>query len=339
MESKTYKDAGVDLIAAANIKEKIKNLTEKTLGSNVFLGPGGFGGVIEPYPDSDILLVSSTDSVGTKQKIAEAMGNHSKIGADIVNHCINDILPSGAKPLFFLDYIGISNFNSKTISEIVEGLSLSCKESKIALIGGETATLPGIYHDNDYDLVGFIVGTVKRDLLITPTKVTDNDLLIALPSNGLHTNGYSLVRSIFEIDNNPRVLDDNVPGTGETLGEALIKPHKSYLDTFGEYLNIINGLAHITGGSFNKNIPRVMPDDFSVDLKLSSWDPPDLFSYIQKSGKVTDEEMYKVFNMGVGMIAVVSEKNVSLLLEKLEDSWIIGNVNKNTNNKKVNYLD
>ena len=339
MESKTYKDAGVDLVAAAKIKEKIKNLTEKTLGSNVFLGPGGFGGVIEPYSNSDILLVSSTDSVGTKQKIAEAMGNHSKIGADIVNHCINDILPSGAKPLFFLDYIGISNFDSKIISEIVEGLSLACKKSDIALIGGETATLPGIYHDKDYDLVGFIVGTVRRDLLITPKKVSDNDILVALPSSGLHTNGYSLVRSIFEIDNNPSVLDDKIPGTNETLGEALIKPHKSYLDTFGEYLNIINGLAHITGGSFNKNIPRVMPDDFSVDLKLSSWDPPDLFSYIQKSGKVTDEEMYKVFNMGVGMIAVVSEKNVSLLLEKLEDSWIIGNVNKNTNNKKVNYLD
>ena len=339
MESKTYKDAGVDLVAAAKIKEKIKNLTEKTLGSNVFLGPGGFGGVIEPYSNSDILLVSSTDSVGTKQKIAEAMGNHSKIGADIVNHCINDILPSGAKPLFFLDYIGISNFDSKIISEIVEGLSLACKKSDIALIGGETATLPGIYHDKDYDLVGFIVGTVRRDLLITPKKVSDNDILVALPSSGLHTNGYSLVRSIFEIDNNPSVLDDKIPGTNETLGEALIKPHKSYLDTFGENLNIINGLAHITGGSFNKNIPRVMPDDFSVDLKLSSWDPPDLFSYIQKSGKVTDEEMYKVFNMGVGMIAVVSEKNVRLLLEKLEDSWIIGNVNKNTNNKKVNYLD
>ena len=244
------------------------------------------------------------------------------------------VAPNGARPMK-KDHPKVPI----TISEIVEGLSLSCKESKIALIGGETATLPGIYHDNDYDLVGFIVGTVKRDLLITPTKVTDNDLLIALPSNGLHTNGYSLVRSIFEIDNNPRVLDDNVPGTGETLGEALIKPHKSYLDTFGEYLNIINGLAHITGGSFNKNIPRVIPDDLSVELKLSSWDPPDLFNYIQKSGKVTDQEMYTVFNMGVGMIAVVSEKNASLLLEKLEDSWIIGNVIKNTNNKKVNYLD
>lgn len=338
-KSKTYSDAGVDLDAAARIKEKITHLTHRTLGKNVFSGPGGFGGVIDADPKSNFLLVSSTDSVGTKQKIAEAMQIHNTIGIDIVNHCINDILPSGATPLFFLDYIGISNFNTEIISEIVDGLSFACETSGISLIGGETATLPGIYHDNDYDLVGFIVGTVERKNLITDKKVSKGDVLIGLPSSGLHTNGYSFVRSIFEIDNNPTVLNDRVPGTSETLGEILLTPHRSYLDSFKSNFNFINGLSHITGGSFNKNLPRVIPDHLSVDLDLSSWEPPSIFKYIQSSGNVTDDEMYRVFNMGVGMIAIVSEDNASTMIKKLNDSWIIGKIVEKVDEKGVNFLD
>ena len=337
MKGKTYYEAGVDLEAAQEIKLHIRDLVATTLGSEVISGPGGFGGVIEPNPKSEFLLVSSTDSVGTKLKIAEAMNRHDTIGLDIVNHCINDILPAGATPLFFLDYIGTSKLNSNVISDIVKGLSSGCRTANMALIGGETAVLPGIYHGNDYDLVGFIVGTVNRNHLISPDKTSEGDMLIALPSSGLHTNGYSFVRSIFDIDNNPSVLKDVVPGTSSSLGELLLVPHRSYYDTFGQHLNIINGLSHITGGSFYKNVPRVLSDGIIAEIDISSWKIPPLFKFIQESGNVSDDEMFRVFNMGVGMIAVVSEKSAEFLMSELDECWVLGNTNKRTSENKVGF--
>jgi len=207
----------------------------------------------------------------------------------------------------------------------------------MALIGGETAVLPGIYHGNDYDLVGFIVGTVNRNLLISPDKTSEGDLLIALPSSGLHTNGYSFVRSIFDIDNNPSVLKEIVPGTSSSLGELLLVPHRSYYDTFGQHLKIINGLSHITGGSFYKNVPRVLSDGITAEIDISSWKIPPLFKFIQESGNVSDDEMFRVFNMGVGMIAVVSEKSAEFLMSELDECWVLGTINKRTSEKKVEF--
>ena len=313
LTGKTYAAAGVDLEAAASVKNTIKDIASATLNSAVIAGPGGFGGIIDPDPAGDTLLVTSTDGVGTKLRIADALGRHDTVGASIVNHCINDILPAGARPLFFLDYIGLSRFDADKIAEIVSGLAKACAESNCALLGGETATMPDIYRGNDYDLAGFIVGTVRKDALLKPENTRAGDVILGLTSDGLHTNGYSLVRSIFETDLDPSVLAVNVPSTPNTLGELLLRPHLSYLDAVGPVLDKIRGLGHITGGSFYKNIPRALAAGLGADIDISSWSIPPLFKFIQETGRVEDREMFRVFNMGVGMAIIVEpglEKDV-----------------------------
>lgn len=335
----TYRDAGVDLDAAASAKVRIMELAKTTLGGNVLSAQGGFGGVIDPGANSDTLLVSSTDSVGTKLRIAEAMGKHDTIGIDIVNHCINDILPAGAVPLFFLDYIGLSNFDKSLLAEILEGLSKACNDASCALLGGETATLPGIYHGNDYDLVGFIVGTVQRDRLIKPENTQEGDVLIGLPSSGLHTNGYSLVRKIFGIDHDSSALKDILPRSERSLGDALLEPHRSYLpwlqDDSGAVRSEVKGLGHNTGGGIFKNIPRVIAKGLAAEVDVRSWQTPEVFEHIQHSGDIDDLEMFRVFNMGLGMVVVTSEEDAESLLGSIPGSWRLGRLVKQTGEERV----
>ncbi len=325
---KTYADAGVDLDAAASVKSTIKDIATETLSGAVVTGPGGFGGVIDPDPAGDMLLVASSDGVGTKLRIAGALGGHDTIGASIVNHCINDILPAGARPLFFLDYIGLSRFDPDKIAKIVSGLAKACGAAGCALLGGETATMPDIYHNDDYDLAGFIVGTVRKDALLRPENTQEGDVILALASDGLHTNGYSLVRSIFETDQNPSALAINVPETSHTLGEMLLRPHLSYLNALSPVLEKIRGLGHITGGSFYKNIPRALADGLGADIDISTWNVPPLFKFIQEEGRVEDQEMFRVFNMGVGMTIIVEPGQVEDVLNSVPGAFRVGEVVK-----------
>ncbi len=335
----TYRDAGVDLDAAAAAKVRIMELAESTLGRGVLSAQGGFGGVIDPGANSDTLIVASTDGVGTKLRVAQAMGRHNTVGIDIVNHCVNDILPTGAKPLFFLDYIGLSNFDKTLIAEIVEGLTKACNDAGCALLGGETATMPDIYHGNDYDLVGFIVGTVQRDRLIKPENTSEGDVLIGLPSSGPHTNGFSLVRKVFGIDDDPSVLKDELPEGVGTLGDALMEPHRSYLpwlqDDSGTVRSEVKGLGHNTGGGIFKNIPRVIAPGLAAEVDINSWVTPLLFRHIQQSGGIDDLEMFRVFNMGLGMVVVVSEEDAEGLLSSIEGSWRLGRLVKQTGDQRV----
>ena len=328
VSASAYAAAGVDLNAAAEIKSRIADIARSTYADGVVSAPGGFGGVFDADPNSRYLMVSSTDSVGTKLRIAQAMGRHDTIGIDIVNHCVNDILPAGAEPLFFLDYIGIGGYDDELISEIVSGVANGCIENGCALIGGETASLPGIYHGDDYDLVGFIVGRVQRDALLDPDSTDVGDVLIGLPSSGLHTNGYSLVRSIFSTDDDPTELFNAVPGDGRSLGDALLEPHRSYLKPLRPVLGKVKSLAHITGGSFAKNVPRALAGNLGAAINVDSWSPPPLFEYIQQFGEIDESEMYNVFNMGVGMIACAAQQDVDFLLSELGDAWVIGETTK-----------
>ena len=235
-------------------------------------------------------------------------------------------MPAGARPLFFLDYIGLSRFDADKIAEIVSGLAKACAESNCALLGGETATMPDIYRGNDYDLAGFIVGTVRKDALLKPENTRAGDVILGLTSDGLHTNGYSLVRSIFETDLDPSVLAVNVPSTPNTLGELLLRPHLSYLDAVGPVLDKIRGLGHITGGSFYKNIPRALAAGLGADIDISSWSIPPLFKFIQETGRVEDREMFRVFNMGVGMAIIVEPGLEKDVLKSVSGSFRIGEV-------------
>ncbi len=331
----TYAGAGVNLDAAAAVKEKIKKLALPTLGPGVVSGPGFFGGVFDPDPRGDTLLVSSTDSVGTKVRIALAMGRYDTVGHDIVNHCVNDILPAGALPLFFLDYLAFSQFNEPRITGIVKGLAEACSSAGCALIGGETATLPGIYNGDDFDLVGFIVGSVRKDALLKPDTTRPGDVLIGLPSSGLHTNGYSLVRAIFEMEANPHVLDTTVPGTATTLGEALLQPHRSYLPALKPVLGRIRGMAHVTGGGFFKNVPRSLASGLAAEINLKSWRTPPLFRYIQERGGVSADEMYRVFNMGVGMVVIVALERSDEVIAAMPGSWRLGTVKAASGTERV----
>lgn len=319
-----YAAAGVDLNAAAGVKLRIADIAGATYADGVVSAAGGFGGVFDVDARSDYLIVSSTDSVGTKLRIAQTMNKHDTIGIDIVNHCVNDILPAGAEPMFFLDYIGIGGYDDQLIAEVVTGVATGCIENGCALIGGETASLPGIYHGDDYDLVGFIVGRVHRNALLDPETTEVGDVLIALPSSGLHTNGFSLVRSIFNTDDDPTALFDAVPGDGRSLGNALLEPHRSYLKQLMPVLDQVKSMAHITGGSFAKNVPRALGSEVGAVLNVDSWSPPPLFDFIQKSGEIEEAEMYNVFNMGVGMIICAAPEHVDFLLRALGDAWVIG---------------
>lgn len=326
--SRLYADAGVDLTAAASLKSAIHELAAVSRDERVLSRAGAYCGVYDADPGSDYLYVSSTDSVGTKVRIAQAVGRHDTIGYDLVNHCVNDILPSGAEPLFFLDYIGSGGFDETVIPQVVAGLSGACLANGCVLIGGETASLPGMYQPGDYDLVGFIVGRVRRTELKDVDSVGGGDVLIGLPSSGVHTNGYSLIRKVFGIDSDPSVLSTREPVHDVTLGEMLLTPHRSYRAELAPVMDRVKSLAHITGGSFGKNVPRALPGGLHGVIDRGSWQVPALFQLIQRHGEVDDDEMFSVFNMGVGMIAVVDPADVEVMLASCEGAFVVGSVER-----------
>jgi phosphoribosylformylglycinamidine cyclo-ligase len=309
-EELSYRDAGVDIDAANEAVDRIKRLARSTFTPNVMTEIGSFGGMFRAdfQAMSEPVLVSSADGVGTKLRIAFLTGIHNSVGYDLVCHCVNDILVQGARPLFFLDYIAAGRLVPDTIASVIEGLARGCKEAGCALLGGETAEMPGFYADGEYDIAGFIVGVVDRPHVITGSRIESGDVLIALPSVGLHTNGYSLARKLF-FEVAGLDVDTYVDALGCTVGEELLKPHRSYLGALEGLLEsgAIRGLAHITGGGLLDNIPRILPDGTAVEIKKGSWPVLPVFDLMARAGNVTEREMYRTFNMGVGMVIVASK--------------------------------
>ncbi len=327
----TYAAAGVNIDVATQVKKLIAAQAESTYGPQVLSGVGFFGGLFDFKGYENPVLVSSVDGVGTKLKIAIALGKHDTIGADIVNHCVNDIFTCGADPLFFLDYIAMGKLVPETVEAIVKGLVVACREVNCALIGGETAEMPGIYSGDDYDLAGFIIGAVEKTQIIMGQDIVPGDVLIGLPSSGLHTNGYSLVRQIFEVKDYKKRYEE----LGRTLGEALLEPHRCYYHQLKPLLPRIKALAHITGGAYSKNMPRVLPKGLMAQIDSRSWTVPPLFHIVQNAGNIDRDEMYHVFNMGIGMVVVCSLGNVNQLVRGLPEATIIGQVLKQTDDKRV----
>lgn len=310
----TYRDAGVDIDAANRATEKIKELARGTFNARTLSEIGSFGGMFDgAFPAMrQPVLVASADGVGTKLKIAFATGIHHTIGRDLVNHCVNDILVQGARPLFFLDYIATGKLAPETVASIVEGIAIGCRENGCVLLGGETAEMPGFYADGEYDVAGFIVGVVDRGQVIDGHAITPDDVVLGLPSVGLHTNGYSLARKLFfeEAGCTPETYLDDL---GETIGAALLKAHVSYLGALESVLDSgkIKGLAHITGGGLLENIPRILPAGASVAIKRGTWPVLPIFDLMQRIGNIEDAEMYRTFNMGIGMVVVCAESDAA----------------------------
>jgi phosphoribosylformylglycinamidine cyclo-ligase len=327
-----YREAGVDIPAADAAKARIKTLARTTFNPQVLSEIGSFGGMFRPDLGAyrEPVLVASTDGVGTKIKVAIAAGVHDTVGYDLVAHCVDDILVQGAVPLFFLDYIALGRMDPEKVEKIVAGFARACAEFQCPLIGGETAEMPGTYAEDDYDLAGFIVGVVEREKAL-PRGVREGDVLVGLPSAGLHTNGYSLARKVLFEALGHRV-DTLLPELGTTVGAALLAPHRSYLAALEPLLarDKIRALAHITGGGFPGNIPRVLPEGLGARLHRGSWDVPQLFRLIQKGGGVSDAEMERTFNMGIGMVVVVSPSDLHDVEHSLErrgeTSYVIGSV-------------
>lgn len=303
-----YGEAGVDIDAANRAKKKIAELARGTWGSEVLSEIGNFGGLFAmPAGLREPILVSSVDGVGTKLKVAFLAGTHDTVGEDLVNHCVNDILVQGAEPLFFLDYIASGVLDPAIVADVVRGLARGCSANGCALIGGETAEMPGFYAAGEYDLAGCIVGVIERARLIDGKTIAPGDSLWAFPSSGLHTNGYSLARKIV-FETAKLGVRDEIPGTGATVADALLAVHRSYL---GEVRALrsrceVKGLAHVTGGGLLENIPRILPKGVGVEIDVSAWDVPPLFRFLRERGGVGWREMYRVFNMGVGMVVIVS---------------------------------
>lgn len=295
-----------------------------TLRPEVLSGVGFFGGLFEFKGYHQPVLVSSVDGVGTKLKIASALAKHNTIGIDIVNHCVNDILTCGAEPLFFLDYVAMGKLVPEQVEAVAQGLAQACREAGCALIGGETAEMPGLYAGEDYDLVGFIIGVVEKEKIIMGKTIVVGDILIGLPSSGLHTNGYSLVRKIF--GESPKVLNTHYPELGKTLGEELLEPHQCYYHQLKPLLPIIKGMAHITGGGLIGNVPRILPQGMAAQFRSRAWTIPPIFQLIQQRGNVSRDEMYRVFNMGIGMVIICSPEDVGQVTKVLPEAKLVGEV-------------
>ena len=311
MTKKAYARAGVDVDLANKLKRGIGGFVRQTHGPQVLGKIGGFGGLFRArFPGMrDAVLVASVDGVGTKLKIAFAMNKHDTVGVDLVNHCVNDIAVLGARPLFFLDYIGCERLEARVFQQLLRGLSRACRVAGCALLGGETAQMPGMYRKGEYDLAGCIVGVVDRTKIIDGSKIKPGDVILGLASNGLHTNGYSLAREI--LFKKMRLKPSSpLPGSAITVGEELLRVHKNYQPLLAKCpVGMIKGLAHITGGGLIDNLPRILPSNCDAVIETKSWRVPSIFQILQKNGSVDAEEMYQVFNMGVGMVAIVAERN------------------------------
>ncbi|MEN6468896.1 MAG: phosphoribosylformylglycinamidine cyclo-ligase [Smithella sp.] len=331
----TYKDAGVNIDTANAFVERIKPLIKMTARKEVVSGIGGFGGLFrfDTAKMKNPILVSSTDGVGTKLKIAHLMDKHDTIGIDLVAMSVNDVVVQGAEPLFFLDYLATGKIELEKSVQIVDGIVQGCKQAGCTLLGGETAEMPGFYQSGDYDLAGFCVGVVESDKLIDGSTISINDRVIGIASSGLHSNGFSLARKVL-LEKGKLSMQDSVPGLSRTLGLELLEPTRIYVKSL---LNIfknfnIKGLVHITGGGFYDNIPRIIPDVSRCVIASNSWEIPPIFSVIQDIGHVDDKEMFRVFNMGIGMMMIVSEKDSREILDRLkvlgEKAYLIGVIEK-----------
>ncbi len=324
----SYASSGVDIDAGNRAVELMKDSVKATYNESVLAGIGSFGGLFDASAfkqmDSPV-LVASTDGVGTKVKLAASVGRYRSIGHDIVNHCINDILVQGARPLFFMDYFATSKLNPEQTADVVTGIAEACKESDIALLGGETAEMPGVYRDGEFDVAGTIVGVLERSRLLPRPNLLTGDLILGLPSSGPHTNGYSLIRKVFEGADLQSVHHE----LGCSLADALLAPHRSYFNALYPHLDKVKALAHLTGGGFIENIPRVLPENLNAVINLNSWQVPLLWKLIQEEGNISTEEMYRVFNMGIGMVAIVDKSLASDLQSSIsEATFIIGELVK-----------
>ena len=325
----------MDIDAADRIVKIARKQARATFTPEVIGDLGFFGGLFELKGYKEPVIVSSTDGVGTKLKIACALDKHDTIGMDLVNHCVNDILTCGATPLFFQDYVAMAKLIPKTLKSIIEGMAHALAEVGCALIGGETAEMPGLYPEGEYDLVGFIVGVVEKRNIIDGSSIKAGDPIIGLPSSGLHTNGYSLVRKIFQIDENPSCLNQFFPQLNRTLGEELLEPHRCYYLSLNPLLPQIKGLAHITGGGMPGNLPRILPKGLAAIIERGAWEAPPIFSLIQKKGDIDDQEMYRVFNMGICMAVVTAPGDAAMLIREIPGARLIGEVIKQKEGKRV----
>jgi phosphoribosylformylglycinamidine cyclo-ligase len=310
-KQKAYARAGVDVDLGNKLKRGIQSLVRQTHGPQVLGKIGGFGGLFRAnFPGMrEPVLVASIDSVGTKLKIAFAVNKHDTVGADLVNHCVNDIAVLGARPLFFLDYIGCGKLESRVFQQLLRGLSRACRSAGCALLGGETAQMPGIYREGEYDLAGCIIGVVDRGNIIDGRKIRPGDVILGLESNGLHTNGYSLAREILFRKMRLKVTS-RLPGLAKTVGQELLRVHKNYQPLLAKIQSgMIKGLAHITGGGLIDNLPRTLPGNCDAVIETKNWRVPRIFQLLEENGKIDPQEMYQVFNMGIGMVAVVSERD------------------------------
>ncbi len=323
----SYADAGVSIDNANRAVTKIRELARSTFNERTLTEIGSFGGMFSAaFPDMrDPILVASADGVGTKLKLAFETGIHNTVGADLVNHCVNDILVQGARPLFFLDYFATGKLEPDVTASVVEGMAVACKENGCVLLGGETAEMPDFYPPGEYDLAGFIVGIVDKSKVIDGKSIVPGDVVLGIPSNGLQTNGYSLARKLF-FEVGGYKTDTHLDELGETVGDSLLKTHQSFLGPIGPLLDggLIKGLVHITGGGFLENIPRILPDGVSVEINRGSWPELPIFGVMQKLGNVADHEMFRTFNMGVGMIVVCAAEAKDTLRTGLGECFEIG---------------
>ena len=325
----SYTDAGVSIDNANLALDKIKTYAKSTFNAQTLTEIGSFGGMFAgAFPDlREPILVASADGVGTKLKIAFDTGIHNTIGQDLVNHCTNDILVQGARPLFFLDYFAAGKLSPDVTASVIEGVAVACKENNCVLLGGETAEMPGFYKDGEYDLAGFVVGVVDKSKVIDGKTIAAGDVVFGLPSKGLQTNGYSLARKLF-FEIGGYQIDSYVEELGETVGAALLEKHRSFLKPLENLLDTgkIKGLAHITGGGFLENIPRILPENVSVEIKRGTWFEPPVFALMQKLGNVEDAEMFRTFNMGIGMVVVAAADDKEFLQKNLGECFEIGRV-------------
>jgi phosphoribosylformylglycinamidine cyclo-ligase len=315
-----YKASGVDIDAGNEAVRRIRSLARGTFTPGVLSDIGSFGGLFRLDRDryQEPVLVSSADGVGTKLKVAFMTGRHGTVGADLVNHCVNDILVQGAEPLFFLDYLATGRLDPAVAEEVVGGIAGACRENGCALLGGETAEMPGFYADGEYDIAGFIVGIVERSRVIDGQSIVPGDVIIGLPSAGLHTNGYSLARRVL-FETTGWTADTVVPELGATVGDALLAPHRSYLPVVRPLLprQTLKGLAHITGGGITENLPRVLPEGCSAEIDLRAWSVPALFQLLQERGQIPRDEMFRAFNMGIGLVLVCAPGEAERIINTL----------------------
>ena len=330
-----YQAAGVSLTNAEEAAKLIRHHARTTFNSQVLGDIGFFSGLFQLGGYCNPVLVSSTDGVGTKVRIASLLERYDTVGIDLVNHCVNDILVCGARPLFFLDYIAMGRLEPAKAGDLASGLSSACREVGCALVGGETAEMPGIYSEDDFDLAGFIVGAVEKESIIDGSSIEVGDTILGIPSSGLHTNGHSLARKVFGIDKDKTPLGTFYPELGRSLGEELLEPHRCYYGPLKDMFPNLKGMAHITGGGLVGNVPRILPKGLAARLESASWKVPPIFELIRQRGKVPLDEMYRVFNMGIGMVVICSPKDSDLLVGNISEAMVIGQTVDQKDDRRV----